>query len=90
MTKAQWEVCSKQISADVNYEFREFRKKCVTQGIVEFVKEDGHIFYVMKYRGCFVCTMYGSELSLKLCAVWNTIKIAETIKQIEGVKHESN
>ena len=29
MTDAQWE-SSKQISAE-NYEFREFRKKCVTQ-----------------------------------------------------------
>lgn len=91
MTDAQWKERSKQISADVNYEFREFRKKCVTQGIVEFVREDGHFFYEMKYRGCFVCTMLnGSEMRLKLCAVWNTIKIAETIKKIEGVKHESN
>ena len=90
MTNAQWEVRSNQITADVSYEFREFRKKCVTQGIVEFVKEDGHVFYEMKYRGSFVCTMYGFELSLKLCAVWNTIKIAETIKKIEGVKHDCN
>ena len=91
MTDAQWKVRSNQISADVGYEFREFRKKCVTQGIVEFVKEKEHVYYVMKYRGVFVCTIFnnGSE-RLKMCAIWNTIKIAETIKQIEGVKHESN
>jgi hypothetical protein len=90
MTKAQWKVWSKQISDDVGYEFRKFRKKCVTQGIVEFVKEDGHIFYEMKYRGCFICTMVNDVTEgLKLCAIWNTIKIAETIKKIEGVKHES-
>jgi hypothetical protein len=92
MTKAQWEVRSKQITSDVGYEFREFRKKCVTQGIVEFVKEDGHVFFVMKYRGVFVCTVFndGNE-RLKMCAIWNTIKIAEvTIEKIEGVKHESN
>ena len=91
MTEAQWEVRSNQIIADVSYEFREFRKKCVTQGIVEFVREDGHVFYVMKYRGFFVCTVFndGSD-RLKMCAVWNTIYIAETIKKIEGVKHESN
>lgn len=91
MTKAQLEAWSKQITADVNYEFRKFRKKCVTQGIVEFVREDGHHFYEMKYRGCFVCTMLNDlEMILKLCAVWNTIRIAETIEKIEGVKHESN
>ena len=89
MTEAQWEVRSNQIIADVSYEFREFRKKCVTQGIVEFVREDGHVFYVMKYRGFFVCTVFndGSD-RLKMCAVWNTIYIAETIKKIEGVKHD--
>jgi hypothetical protein len=92
MTKAQWKVKIEQASADANYERRNFRKKCVTLGIVEFVKEDGHIFYEMKYRGCFICTMFndGTE-GLKLCAVWNTIAIAEeTIEKIEGVKHESN
>ena len=91
MTDAQWKARSKQIAADVNYEFREFRKKCVTQGIVKFVREDGHTFYEMRYRECFVCTMFNdSSMGLKLCAIWNTIKIAETIKKIEGVKHESN
>ena len=81
MTDAQWKVRSNQISADVGYEFREFRKKCVTQGIVEFVREKEHDYYVMKYRGVFVCTIfnYASE-RLKMCAIWNTIKIAETIK----------
>ena len=89
MTNAQWEVRSNQITADVSYEFREFRKKCVTQGIVEFVREEGHFHYEMKYRGCFICTVFGNE-RLKMCAIWNTIKIAETIEKIEGVKHESN
>ena len=37
MTDAQWKVNREQISADVNYERRRFRKKCVTLGIVEFV-----------------------------------------------------
>ena len=82
MTDAQWKVRAKQISDDVGYEFREFRKKCVTQGIVKFVKEDEHIFYAMKYRGIFVCTIYHNDYeTLKMCAVWNTIKIAETIKK---------
>ena len=87
MTDAQWKVRSNQITADVGYEFREFRKKCVTQGIVEFVREDG--YYAMKYRGVFVCRICndGNE-RLKMCAVWNTIKIAETIGKIEGVKYD--
>lgn len=90
MTEAQWKVRSNQISADVWYEFREFRKKCVTQGIVEFVREEGHFFYVMKYRGVFVCTVFNDDSErLKMCAVWNAIIIAEkTIEKIEGVKHD--
>ena len=90
MTDAQWKVDSKRISDNVNYELRKFRKECVTQGIVMFVRDFG--FYEMTYRGRFVCYLYGNgEEKLKLLAVWNTIKIAEeTIEKIEGVKHESN
>ena len=90
MTETQWkkEIC--RISATVEKELRKFRKKCVTQGIVEFVKDVS--FYMIKYRGHFVCYLYGNEEdSIKLRAVWSAIKIAEeTIEKIEGVKHESN
>lgn len=88
MTNAQWLEKSKQISDDVNYELREFRKKCVTQCIVVFVNDNG--FYKMCYRGRFVCYLYkDNEDDIKLRAAWNTIKIAEeTIEKIEGVKHE--
>ena len=91
MTYAQWKVKNEQISADVNYERRRFRKKCVTLGIVEFVKKISNIYYEVYYRGCYVCTLYkDKEDDLKLLAVWNTIEIAEkTIEKIEGVKHES-
>ena len=90
MTDAQWKVKTKQITKDVDYKLRKFRKECVTRGIVKFVNDDGN--YELKYRETFVCYLYGSsEESLKLLAVWNTIKIAEeTIEKIEGVKHESN
>lgn len=90
MTDAQWKVESKRISDNLNYERRRFRKECITQGIVEFVRRNGCFNYEMLYRGCFVCTLYKDEGEyLKLLAVWNTIAIAEeTIKKIEGVKHE--
>lgn len=92
MTDAQWKVKREQISADADYERRRFRKKCVTLGIVQFVKRNGCFYYEMLYRGCFVCTLFKDEGEyLKLLAVWNTIAIAEeTIEKIEGVKHESN
>jgi hypothetical protein len=87
MTDAQWKVKSNQISDDVQYELRKFRKECVTQGIVKFERDIS--FYQMKYRGRFVCYLYGDEDSRKLSAVWYTIQIAEeTIKEIEGVKHD--
>lgn len=90
MTDAQWVVNTKLLSDDVSYELRKFRKECVTQGIVMFIKDIS--FYEVTYRGHFVCYLYGNdEDSIKLLAVWNTIKIAEeTIEKIEGVKHESN
>jgi hypothetical protein len=90
MTDIQWKVKIEQASADANYERRNFRKKCVTLGIVEIVRRNGSYYYEMKYRGCFVCTLFKSgEDDLKLLAVWNTIAIAEeTIEKIEGVKHD--
>ncbi len=83
MTDAQLKARCEQISDDVWYKFREFRKQCVTQGIVEFVREEGHFYYEMKYRGVYVCTIFRNNNSeeLKLRAVWNTIRIAETIKK---------
>lgn len=89
MTKAQMKEKINQDVANLNYEKRKFRKKCVTQGIVMFVRDLN--FYEVTYRGHFVCYLYGnSEDNSKLRAAWNTIKIAEeTIEKIEGVKHES-
>lgn len=90
MTDAQWKVETQRISDNVNYELRKFRKKCVTQGVVTFFRDNR--FYQMKYRGRFVCYLYGyDEEGSKLRAAWNTIRIAEEIiEKIEGVKHESN
>ena len=85
MTDAQWKVESKRISDNLNYERRRFRKKCITQGIVEFVRRNGCFNYEMLYRGGFVCTLYKDEGEyLKLLAVWNTIAIAE--KQSKRLK----
>ena len=85
MTNAQWIVESKRISDNLNYERRRFRKKCITQGIVEFVRRNGCFNYEMLYRGCFVCKLYKDEGEyLKLLAVWNTIAIAE--KQSKRLK----
>lgn len=88
MTDAQWKVEVKRISANVDYKLRKFRKECVTQGIVEFVRNIS--CYEMRYRGHFICYISRSrEENLKLLAVWNTIEIAEeTIEKIEGVKHD--
>ena len=76
MTRAQMKEKIDQDVANSNYEKRKFRKKCVAQGIVEFVRE--YNYYEMKYRGRFICYISGrSEENLKLMAVWNVIKIAE-------------
>ena len=85
MTNAQWKVNSDKMTSESSWGYRGFRKKCVEQGIVEFVKDFN--FYEMKYRGHFVCYLRGkNQDSLKLMAVWNAIQIAEeTIKKIEGV-----
>ena len=91
MTDAQWKVKLEQITAESKYEYRAFRKKCVTQGVVTFRRENGRSFYIMRYRDRYVTTLYGDSYEdLVLSAVWNTIKYAEeTIKKIEGEKHES-
>ena len=90
MTDAQRKVKLEQITAESKYEYRAFRKKCVTQGLVTFGREDGRSFYIMRYRDRYVTTLYGDSYEdLVLSAVWNTIEYAEeTIKKIEGVKHE--
>ena len=89
MTDAQWKVKSDKMTSESSWGYREFRKKCVEQGIVEFVKDFN--FYEMKYRGHFVCYLFRkNQDSFKLMSVWNAIKIAEEpIKKIEGEKHES-
>ena len=82
MTNAQMKVKTKQIIKDILFAERKFRKGCVTQGIVKFVKDFD--FYEMKYRGHFVCYLRGkNQDSLQLMSVWNAIQIAErTIKNI--------
>ena len=91
MTEAQWKVRLEQITAENHYEYRAFRKKCVTQGIVTFSRENGSSCYTMRYRDRYVTTLWGfSHEKIVLSAVWNTIEIAEkTIEKIEGEKHES-
>ena len=90
MTDAQFKVQCKQTSADVGYKLRAFRKKCVTQRIVEFVRRDGYHYYEVKYRGCFVCTLFHDEGEyLKLLAVWNTVSIAEQLLKAERFVRES-
>lgn len=92
MTDAQWEVRIEQITAEDHYEYRAFRKKCVTQGIVTFSRENGSSYYTMRYRDRFVTTLWGESYEkIVLAAAWCTISTAEkTIEKIEGVKHESN
>ena len=82
MTKAQWKVKFDKIASEASWGYRGFRKKCVEQGIVEFVKYFN--FYEIKYRGHFVGYLRGkNQDSLNLMAVWNAIQIAEeTIKNI--------
>ena len=90
MTDAQWKARLEQISAESKYEYRAFRKKCVTQGIVTFGRENGSQFIIVRYRDRYVATLF-REITDKriLLAVWNTIFTAEeTIKKIEGVKHD--
>ena len=90
MTDAQWKVRCEQMAAEKHYEYRAFRKKCVTQGLVTFRREDGSSYYIMRYRDRYVTQLWGDSYEkLVLSAVWNTIEYAEkTIEKIEGVKHE--
>ena len=91
MTDAQWKVKCVQLSDERHYEYRAFRKKCVTLGIATFGREDGRSFYIMRYRDRFVSSLWGDSYEeIVLAAVWCTIFTAEeTIKKIEGEKHES-
>ena len=92
MTDAQWKARLEQITAESKYEYRAFRKKCVTQGIVTFGRENGSQFIIVRYRDRYVATLFRETTDKRiLLAVWNTIFTAEeTIEKIEGVKHESN
>lgn len=92
MTDAQWKVRLEQVTAESKYEYREFRKKCVTQGIVTFGRENGSPYYIMRYRDRYVTMLWGDSYEkIVLAAAWSTISTAEeTIEKIEGVKHESN
>lgn len=90
MTDAQMKVKNKQIIQDFLFTERKFRKECVTQGIVKFIR--CYNFYKVEYRGEYVCYLFvnSGEEKLKLKAVWNVIKISEKIiEKIEGEKHES-
>ena len=90
MTDAQWKAKCKEITEDAFYRERKFRKKCVTQDIVKFIRR--YNFYELQYRGKHVCYLFGNsgEEKIKLQAIWSIIKIAEeVIRKIEGVKHES-
>ena len=90
MTDSQMKVKNEQIIQDILFTERKFRKECVTQGIVKFIRS--YIFYKVEYRGEHVCYLFGnsSEEKLKLQAVWDVIKISEKIiEKIEGEKHEN-
>ena len=83
MTDAQWKVKCKEIINDALYRERKFRKKCVSQDIVKFIRCQN--FYELQYRGKHVCYLFGNsgKEKIKLKAVWTIIKIAEeTIKNI--------
>ena len=90
MTYAQWKVKCKEITEEALYRERKFRKKCISQDIVKFIRCNN--FYDVQYRGKHVCYLFRNsvEEKIKLRALWDIIKIAEeTIEKIEGVKHES-
>lgn len=92
MTDAQWKVKVEQLTARTKWDNRAFRKKCVTQGIVTFNREDGGLVYTVRYRNRFISIITGDRSDKRaLFVMWNVIRTAEeTIKNIEGVKHESN
>ena len=89
MTYAQCKAKCKEITEDALYRERKFRKKCVTQDIVKFIR--CYNFYELQYRGKHVCYLFGNsgEEQIKLLAIWSIIKISEEIiRKIEGVKHD--
>ena len=91
MTDAQLKVKCKEITEEALYRKRKFRKKCISQDIVKFIR--CYNFYELQYRGKHVFYLFGNsvEEKIKLRAVWDIIKIAEeTIEKIEGVINESN
>ena len=99
MTDAQWKVRLKQISSESLWEDRAFRKECVTQGIVTFIREYPSCkCYTIRYRGLYVASLFGGiEDKYKLMTMWNVIRISEQllkaerfVKGIEGVENESN
>ena len=89
MTYAQRKAKCKEITEEALYRERKFRKKCVSQDIVKFIRCQN--FYELQYRGKHVCYLFGNsvEEKIKLRAVWDIIKIAEEIiRKIEGVKYD--
>ena len=89
MTYAQCKAKCKEITEDALYRERKFRKKCVTQDIVKFIR--CYNFYELQYRGKRICYLFGNsgEEQIKLLAIWSIIKISEEIiRKIEGVKHD--
>ena len=91
MTDAQWKARLEQITAESRYEYRAFRKECVTQGIVTFNRNKDDRYYTVRYRYLYVATLFGDNTDkYKLMTMWNVVRIAEQLlKAVEGVKHES-
>ena len=90
MTDAQWNVRLKQIAYESQWADREFRKECVTQGIVMFSRENGSKWYTVRYRDRYVCMLF-NEIEDKriLMAVWSAIRTAEQLlEEVKGVKHD--
>ena len=82
MTVAQSKVKSEQAQTEYRYEYRAFRKKCVTQGIVTFNRDYDGSYYLVRYRGMYVTMLFGDEDDKsKLRAVWNVIRTAERLME---------
>lgn len=93
MTDAQWKERLLRIAYESQWADREFRKKCVTLGIVTFLRETPtRRWYTVRYRGRYITTLFGDvEDKSKLLTMWSVIRTAEQlIEEVEGVKHESN
>lgn len=91
MTNAQWNVEMQKRTAERHYKERAFRKKCVTQGIVTFSRENGNTYCILRYRDRYVCTLFNDKEDVRiLMAAWNIIEVAENLlKEVKGVEHES-